>query len=209
MRLSLLEALQVGARNSRDYQTRKESVFQAALGLDLERHEFRDQFFGQLDSLVSTNGRGDRTVSGTEHSGSLDWSRKLESGAELSATFAIDLANLMTMGGASSLGLVADGSVSIPLLRGSGRHIVAEPLTQAERDVVYAMYEFERYKRTFAVEVARDYLAVLRQMDEVDNARENYRSLIASARRSRRLADAGRLPEIQVDQAVQNELRGA
>jgi outer membrane protein TolC len=48
---------------------------------------------------------------------------------------------------------------------------------------------------------------VLQQMDEVRNAEENYRSLIASARRSRRLAEAGRLPEIQVDQAVQNELR--
>ncbi|MHC4596391.1 MAG: TolC family protein [Planctomycetota bacterium] len=82
-----------------------------------------------------------------------------------------------------------------------------EPLTQAERNVVYAIYDFERFKRTFAVSVARGYLGVLRQMDEVTNQEENYRSLIASARRSRRLADAGRLSEIQVDQAVQSELR--
>jgi outer membrane protein TolC len=72
---------------------------------------------------------------------------------------------------------------------------------------VYAIYDFERFKRTFAVSVARGYLGVLRQMDEVTNQEENYRSLIASARRSRRLADAGRLSEIQVDQAVQSELR--
>ena len=32
------------------------------------------------------------------------------------------------------------------------------------------------------------------------NAEENYRGLIASTRRARRLADSGRLPEIQVDQ---------
>ena len=111
------------------------------------------------------------------------------------------------MGGSTSLGLAADASVSIPLLRGSGKHIVTEPLTQAERNVVYAIYDFERFKRTFAVNVAREYLSVLQQMDEAGNAEENYRSLIASAHRSRRLADAGRLPAIQVGQAVQNELR--
>jgi outer membrane protein TolC len=41
----------------------------------------------------------------------------------------------------------------------------------------------------------------------VTNNRENYSGLIRSARRARRLADAGRLTEIQVDQAVQEELR--
>jgi outer membrane protein TolC len=44
-------------------------------------------------------------------------------------------------------------------------------------------------------------------MDQVTNAQEKYRSAIASARWSRRRADAGRLSEVQVDQAVQSELR--
>ncbi|MFH1573985.1 MAG: TolC family protein, partial [Acidobacteriota bacterium] len=85
--------------------------------------------------------------------------------------------------------------------------VVTEPLTQAQRDVVYAIYGFERYKRTFSVRIASDYLSVLQQLDQVENARENYRSLVASTRRAVRLAEAGRLPEIQVDQARQNELR--
>ncbi|MHC4432015.1 MAG: TolC family protein, partial [Planctomycetota bacterium] len=96
--------------------------------------------------------------------------------------------------------------VSIPLLRGSGEHIVAEPLTQAERDVVYAIWQFERFKRTFAVDVARDYFSVLRQMDSVKNAEDNYRSAIQSARWSRRQADAGRITEVDVDRAKQREL---
>ncbi len=54
--------------------------------------------------------------------------------------------------------------------------------------------------------MAREYLGVLRRYDELENSRENYRRRIQTARRSRRLADAGRLPEIQVDQAVQDEL---
>jgi len=47
----------------------------------------------------------------------------------------------------------------------------------------------------------------LQQFDQLRNAEENYRRLIASTRRASRLADAGRLPEIQVDQARQDELR--
>ena len=84
---------------------------------------------------------------------------------------------------------------------------MTEPLTQAQRNVVYSIYNFERFKRTFAVQIASDYLSVLQQLDRVDNAAENYERVVSSTRRARRLADAGRLPEIQVDQSVQDELR--
>jgi outer membrane protein TolC len=79
-------------------------------------------------------------------------------------------------------------------------------LTQAERNLIYSMYDFETYKRTFAVQVATNYLGVLQQSNQVDNAAENYRNLIESTRRVRMLADAGRVTEIDVDQAVQKEL---
>lgn len=207
LKLSLMQALQVGARNSFDYQTRKEDVFQSALALELERDEFRNTFVGQVESLLSTDTTADRTVSGTVTSGGLGISRKLESGAQLTTALAVDLANLLTMGGASSLGLAGDATISVPLLRGSGRHIVTEPLTQAERNVVYAIWEFERFKKEFAVDTASRYLSVLQHLDVIKNNEADYRSRIASARRSRRLADAGRIKEIEVDQAVQNELR--
>ena len=207
LRLSLTDALQVGANNSFEYQTLKEDIFRAALDLDLERNEFRSIFAGQLESLALTDRTGEQPVTGMENSASGGFSRTLKSGAELGGALAVDLANLMTMGGASSLGITNDSTVMIPLLRGSGKHIVTEPLTQAERNVVYSIYTFERFKQTFAVAAASEYLAVLRQLDQVTNSKENYRGLIASARRARRRADAGRLTEIQVDQAVQNELR--
>jgi len=207
LKLSLMQALEIGARNSFDYQTQKEEVFKSALSLELERDEFRNTFTGQVENLLSTDTTGDRTVSGTVTSSELGLNRKLKSGVELSTTLAIDLANLLTMGGASSLGIVGDATVSIPLLRGSGKHIVTEPLTQAERNVVYAIWNFERFKKKFTVDIASKYLSALQQLDSVNNSEADYRSRIASVRRSRRLADAGRIKEIEVDQAVQNELR--
>ncbi len=204
--LSLLQALQVGAMNSSDYQTKKEDVFRAALSLDLTRVDFRFTFKGKAESSYSDDGSSGDPVRGTEQNTSLDVSKKLESGVSLTTALAVDLVRLLTQGRTSSFGILADTSISIPLLRGSGRYIVIEPLTQAERNVVYAIYEFERFKKTFAVEIASNYLGVIRQMDQVENALENYNNLKESARRSRMLADAGRLTEIEVDQAVQNEL---
>jgi hypothetical protein len=82
-----------------------------------------------------------------------------------------------------------------------------EPATQAERNVIYAIWEFERFRQALAVDIAREYLDVLRRLNEIENAAENYRNLIVSSRRSRRLADAGRATEVEVNQALQNELR--
>ena len=48
---------------------------------------------------------------------------------------------------------------------------------------------------------------MLQSDDLLRNQAENYRGLIASSRRATRLAEAGKLPQIQVDQSVQNELR--
>jgi outer membrane protein TolC len=206
VKLSLIDALQVGARNSSEYQSQKEAVFQKALSLDLTRNTFRNIFNAQVQSNLSTDTTGEETVTNLDTSRTAGVTRTLENGIDLTSTLAINLANLLTQGGASSLGLSVDTSVSVPLLRRAGRHIVAEPLTQAERDVVYQVWTFERYKRTFAVGIAREYFNVLRQMDVVANAQQNYSSAIASARWSRRRADAGRIREIEVDQAVQRQL---
>jgi outer membrane protein TolC len=202
LRLTLIQALQVGARNSPEYQSRKEDVFRTALALDLTRHDFENIFNARANSDLST----DTTVTTWENSATGGVDRYLKNGIDTSAAIAINLFNLLTQRGSSSLGLSADASVTIPLLRGSGTYIAAEPLTQAERNVVYELWGFERYKRTFAVSIARDYFNVLRQMDQVTNAEDNYRSAVASSRWSRRRADAGRIPEIEVDQAIQREL---
>lgn len=205
--LSLEQALQIAARGSREYQQRKEDVFLAALDLDLERDAFRSTWEGLLSGEIEADLSDGDTDSWADGHASLQLSRLFASGAKVTAGLGVNLVKLLAGGDASSLGIFGDGSVSIPLMRGSGRFVVTEPMKQAERNVTYALYEFERFKRTFAVRVASDYLGVLQQRDRLRNAEENYRGLIASARRARRLADMGRLPEIQVDQAVQDELR--
>lgn len=208
LRLGLAEALQVAAYNSSEYQNRKEQVFVSALALDLERDDFRTAFFAAANNRASADLGGDDLVAGITSSPELGVTQRLANGALLSGAIALDLVRLLHPGEAFSVGVVGDLSVTVPLLRGAGPDVVLEPLTQAERNVVYQLWSFEQFKRSFVVNVANAYLGVVQAIDDVETTEKSYRRLIANAQRSRRLADAGRLPEIQVDQAVQEELRG-
>jgi outer membrane protein TolC len=204
--LNLTGALEAGARNSRVYQTRKEDVFRTALDLDLARNNFRWIADGSVDATASADlseGGADGVTAGAD----LGVSRLLKTGALVAGAIGIDLVRLLTGAGGSSLGLFGDASIVVPLLRGAGRHVVLEPLTQAERNVVYALQDFDRFRRTFAVQVADAYFDVLRLLDRAHNAEENYRNLVVLSRRTRALAASGRLPGVQVDQARQDELR--
>lgn len=205
-KLSLIDALMIGAENNFDYQSQKESIFSAALDLDLERNDFKTIFGQAVESRITENTTGDSKVRSMTQSADSSFSKKLKNGTEITASIAFDLANLLTQGGASAIGMKGDASVSIPLMRGSGKHIVTESLTQAERNIIYAIYNFERYKKQFAVNVTSRYLGVLERYEQIKNAEENYKGLVISVRRTRRMADAGEQTEIEVFQAYQNQL---
>ncbi len=208
VRLSLEQALQVAARNSREYQSQKEQVYRAALNLDLEIDQFRNTYQGLLDSIFSANLAGD-TVTGVENTGEGSVTRRLKSGASLTSRIIVDLAKLLSNSGGSAVGLAADASITVPLLQGAGRHVVTEPLTQAERDVLYAIWEFERFKREFVVKIVSQYYETLQAQDQVANARNNYRNQVLATRRTRAMLkwdkDQGRAPG-DLDQARSSEL---
>lgn len=208
MPLSMIDALRVAARNSRKYQSAKETVFKAALSLDLERDQFRNSYAGLVSSMFSSSDNDDDEKSeSVKHSANAGVTRKLQTGATLSAKLAIDIISLLTGDATSSLGIIADATISIPLLKGAGKSIAREPLTQAERGVIYAIWELERFKQSFAVDITSSYLGVLQKMEEEKNAEGNYERIKKTRARADRLGEAGRLDNIQVDQARQNELR--
>ncbi|MCI0588625.1 MAG: TolC family protein [Planctomycetes bacterium] len=206
LEVGLLGALEIGARNSRAYQTEKERVFQAALALDLEDDHFRKTWAGVLSSGVEWDALTDPSTTILPSTAQASGFQRLKNGTLITLNLAVDLVKLLTQTRKSSFGILGDASVAIPLLRGSGSFVVAEPLHQAERDVVYAIYNFERFKRVFAVQVAADYYGVLQLQREAENQEENYRWLIGATRRARRMSEAQRLERIEEDQTRQDEL---
>ncbi|MCD6365696.1 MAG: TolC family protein [Planctomycetes bacterium] len=206
VRLTLFEALRVAARNNREYQSYKEDIFRAALALDLESNDFRNTYAALVRATISHDGSAGAPTGGVVGETDVSWSKRFKSGAAITGRLGVDLVRLLTGKQTGSMGIFADASISVPLLRGAGRHIITEPLTQAQRNVIYSIYTFERFKRTLAVRVATGYLNVLKQLDRIANARDNYRGLQLASNRARRRADAGRLSEMEADQARQNEL---
>jgi outer membrane protein TolC len=202
--LDLIQVLALASATSREYQERKERLYLVALDLTLERYRFQVQTTGTLGALVAGTG-DDAQLASVD--GGLGFTRLLGTGALIVGDIGLSLFRSLTTGDGfdaiSTIGL----SVTQPLLRGAGRRIVLEPLTQAERDVVYEVRAFERFRRTFAFDVTADYFAVLQAADVVDNERANYANLQILRRRNEALAEAGRLSDIQVDQALQDELR--
>lgn len=208
MKITLAQALQIGAYNSLDYQSKKEDVFRTALELDLEIDQFRNTYAGLIGSIFGADGTGGTGMdTGLVNTAQAGITRRLESGLSLSSRIMVDLAQMLSSGREGSWGIAADISVTLPLLAGAGEHIVTEPMTQAEREVLYALWDFERYKKTYAVQAASEYLNVLAQLNRVANAEGSYERLIRSVRRAQELAKAGRLSEIQVNQAVQDMLK--
>lgn len=206
-KLSIGDALRIGARNSREYQDAKEDVFRAALALDLRQDEYRHSFAALASGTYSDRRGGETPVRGIETAGALSAQQRLAAGGAIAARLAVDLVQLLTLDRDSAYGLLADATITIPLLRGVGRDIVQEPMRQAERNLIYALYDFERTRRAFAARVVGEYLGALQQQRTARNAEDNERRIAQATDRAQRLAEAGRLPEIQADQARQDLLR--
>ncbi len=196
VRLSLADALALGARNSRHYQTLKETVYVKALALDTERYAFDTKFTGFLLGALA----GEPEIYKNSVGGGAGVSRKLENGTTIVGNLAVDIVRMLRDDWHST-GLTGDLTVSVPLLRGAGRDIVREPLTQAERNLAYALFAFTRYRQTYALSVAKAYYSVLEYAQNRRNSDDNARRLEQNWDRAEMMFKAGRMDRIQVDQA--------
>ena len=213
LEIGLQDAVRIAAANSPEFRSAKESLFASALALDLASREFHTTLLGALSAAVSsTPGGGGGEEGGSSREGShgetatAGAKRTFENGVSTDASLAFNLAGMLTGERRTAWGAVADLSVSIPLLRGSGSLVRRESLTQAERDLVYAVREFEQRKRALVADVARAYLSLLLALRTRQNEDENLRRVMLSTRRSRRMADASRMSKTAFDQSYQSEL---
>lgn len=201
--VGLVACLEIAAANSRDYQDRKERLYRAALDLTLERWRFSNRL--SLDGSVGVTGNGqDSSTASADVDLGLD--RLLGSGARIVAGIGGSLFRAISTG--DGWDALSDLSLSVtqPLLRGSAREIVLEPLTQAERDVIYEVRSFERFRRTFAVDLTNEYYGILLTLDSIANEEVNLENLRILQLRNEALAKAGKLSAIQLDQASQDLL---
>tara|TARA_R110002096_G_scaffold151998_4_gene314859 strand:+ start:18129 stop:19760 length:1632 start_codon:yes stop_codon:yes gene_type:complete len=202
--LDLLECLDIAAENSREYQSRKESLYLSALDLTLARWRLSNQPFATLGAGAdgTPGSASDRNVDADA-----GLTRVLGSGASIVTSIGSSLFRVVTTGDGWDVVSNFNLSITQPLMRGAGRKITLEPLTQAERNLVYQARDFERFRRTYAVQVATQVYRLLLALDVLDNQIRNYENLAELRERNDAYADAGRMSRIEADQARQDELR--
>ncbi len=179
--INVQEALQLAIANSREYQAQKEQLYLTALSLTGARYAFSPQFVAESTGTLS--GTGDEAQTGTVRS-RISVSQLLKTGGRLSLALGNDLIRYFTgrVGGNPPVRVSNDSAINLisvnltqPLLRGFGKNDpTVEALTQAERNVVYAVRSFSLYQSQFAVEVVQDYFNLLAQKASVRNNYTNY-----------------------------------
>ncbi len=137
---------------------------------------------GTAVGAANTDLERERSVSGGT---SLGFSMLMRGGGRLALGLTTSFTEFLSGGGVDSAFSTISGSFVQPLLRGAGRGVNAEFLTQAERDVLYELRSFTRFRKTFAVDVARLYYDVLRNRDIVRNNYEALKSFELSLARER------------------------
>lgn len=201
--LGLVECLEIAAENNREYQTRREALYLAALDVTLER--WRLGWIANSAGDIGISGLGDTATTASGGIG-VGFRKVLGTGAsflsDLGLAFTKDLAGGGGWTGQSTFNVL----FTQPLMRGAGGWIVYEDLTQSERSLVYEVRSFERFRRQLSVDIAARLLRLNQSLDTIENERRNNENVSKIRERNESLSRAGRLSDIQVDQARQDEL---
>jgi outer membrane protein TolC len=200
--LSLPRAVGLATAYNREYQFQREELYVRALDLRLVRHDYEKQYFAGLSGGYSAD-RNDE-VAGVETN--FGFNQLLATGAKIGAEVAIAWAQVLSGNMEGGLVSVLSASVTQPLLRGRDRTVVFEDLTQAERDTLYQVRTFNRFRKTLVVSVVSQYFQVLGLYETAGIAKSNYEELSEIQRKVEELTEAGRLPKFELERAKQDRL---
>ncbi len=180
LQVNLPQVMDLAYVHNRDYQLTIEDLYLDALALTEERFKLGVRYLGPsgtepgVTSTTRSNFRGEvSSVLGS----TFGLSQALPTGGQI----AVDIANSVTWvftGSGSQLSAPSIGySVTQPLLFRAGRKIALEPLTQAERNVLYSARTLARFRQTLFTSVTASYLNLLQQRQSILNAENNIRQL--------------------------------
>lgn len=151
--INLFQAAELGVLNSREFQTQRENLYLAALPVTAQRFSFSAQFlaFGNVirerAGAATPLGKGDRWIGNA----SFGVGKLFSTGALLLAQFAnltvIELTN-PTKPHTTSVSTINLDFIQ-PLLRGGGRAVTLEPLTLAERNLLYEIRAYARFRKQY------------------------------------------------------------
>ena len=197
-------ALEIAIESSREYQNQKESLYLSALSLSETEFVFSPQFLATAGAdYTDPKGDGDPSMG---ISGQLSVSQLFRAGGRISANLTRDLTRFYVGNPRQGVSDAISLNLSQPLLRGFGSRVAAENLRQAERNVIYAIRDFNHYQNEFAVGKVQDYFRLLRGRDIIRNSYVDYQSRTNETARLVEQLDAGRVSNVDLGEIQQAEL---
>jgi len=217
--LNLEAALNLAVKYSRSYQSRKEQLFLSGLELTLARHQFTPLFTSEghvtyavqkddLETIAGVPGVTDEyaeqakvTAGGTIGAGWL-----IRDVGRITAAFSADAIRFVTGDPRLTTSSQLSATFLRPMLRNAGFKAEAEALIQAERQLLYDLRDFTRYRKDFSVQIATAYYGVLGLRDAAKNNFLTLQSSRKNAERTRALALEGRVTTADLGRLEQQEL---
>ncbi len=207
-RVSLESILELALINNRAYQTRKETLYRTALRLSFQRFQYQLRPFSRgngTDLGYVHNRVGGVEVNRLSTPTRLGVTKSLYTAGNLVTRFANDV--VLTFNGASGYSSTVGSELLVdlsqPLIQ---RDIQFEPLTQSERDVVYAARDYVRFRKELFRDLAVRYYNLLLTYRRIAIDTQDYFSNLRGFNRADALERAGEIPRFQVDQFEQNAL---
>jgi len=203
--INLQQAVEIATKFNRDYQTKKETLYKSALALTGIRYQYALQWFGTIDGKyedIKSNG-DDVSINA---SGEVEQQSLFLDGVLFNVGIIIDWTRFLTGDPRTTLDSVLSGDVTVPLLGRVGGRQAREELTQAERDVLYAIRKFNRERKTFVIDIISSYYDVLQKRDAVDISEASYQRQIESVKQLQMEVDVGQRAPSEADEAKQNLL---
>ncbi len=204
VKVDLRRALELAAHFNRSYATAKETLYSSALSLRSAQHDWDWTPSANVASIFSVNQQPSYTT--LQNTGRLGFSKRLAAGGRLAGSLAVSTIRYFSGDRSLSISSLAALTLTQPLLRGSSTAIAREGLTQAERNLIYALRRFVMTREDLQISVARKYYEVLNAEDALEIARASWNGFKTSQERSEAMADANRVNQFEVDQARQRVL---
>ena len=204
--LALDECLEIAIRNSRQFQTRKETLYSTALALANSRRGWDFPLLGgAIDGSASRSvvNRGGETNAGT-FTPEATLTQQFVHGGALTLGLGVDLVSDLLGWRSTTVGSLLSANFTQPLLRGAGRGLAYEDQYRAERDFVFSVLEYERFTQEFAVDTLTRYYGVLQQRDQLENERANIKRLEETFALTKALVQGGIRSPTEQDEAEQN-----
>jgi outer membrane protein TolC len=212
-KLNLAGAIQLSITASPEYQAAREQLYLTGLEQTEAEHLYEITPFASL-AAGQTQVRDSSSRTGRIYENEIRGGSATAGLRQLLATGAVMTTDL-TLGSFDVVsGSYRSGPASIfqtvitqPLLRGANRLVVLETLTQAQRNTLYQIRTFNRYRKTFYVSVVSDYYRLLEYSQRLYNAGENLLQLKTLLLKMESLSRVGKIPQFDLERARQDALK--